>query len=245
MTTPTRRTPPSCASSGRPCCSPSLRADLLPLCGIGWPHRRHPRRAEPHVVRCLRLQIRQQWVRWNPLGGRCVRGSGDGGGLPVRPLHGDAGLLRGPLEDAPRLAVVDAFLLGSRGRADERAGRGGDPPVRSDARRAAHRTVRLSPDPFLRGDGLRSKLVALPRLPPASGTLRSTSSLRRRLIGVALAFMGTHALRARSVGGALALGTVAGMATIFGGMVGWGAVEFLGRGAPLLSWSGGLISGGP
>ena len=63
--------------------------------------------------------------------------------------------------------------------------------------------------------------------------------LAEAVIGVGLAFMGTHALRARSVRGALVLGAAAGLVTIFGGMIGWGAVEFLGRGVlPLAPWSG-------
>ena len=65
------------------------------------------------------------------------------------------------------------------------------------------------------------------------------------LIGVGLAFMGTYALRARSVRGALALGLVAGWVTILGGTIGWGTVEFLGRGAPLLSLPGTHLFGRP
>lgn len=51
------------------------------------------------------------------------------------------------------------------------------------------------------------------------------------LIGAALAFLGFFALRARSRLHAFGLGALAGLATLGGGLMGWGIVEFLGRGA--------------
>ena len=53
------------------------------------------------------------------------------------------------------------------------------------------------------------------------------------IIGAGLAFMGHAALRTNSAWHAVNLGAAGGLVTIFGGMVGWGTVEFLGRGAPL------------
>ena len=57
------------------------------------------------------------------------------------------------------------------------------------------------------------------------------------VIGVVLAFLGHFALRARSVREAVLLGSGAGLLTILGGMIGWGLVEFLGRGMPVLPWT--------
>ena len=54
------------------------------------------------------------------------------------------------------------------------------------------------------------------------------------VIGAALAFLGYFALRARSIREAVLLGSVAGVVTILGGTVGWGLVEFLVRGMPVL-----------
>ncbi|WP_395145058.1 DUF6989 domain-containing protein [Armatimonas sp.] len=51
------------------------------------------------------------------------------------------------------------------------------------------------------------------------------------VIGSGLALMGHFALRARSLKNAALIGAAAGLVTIFGGMLGWGLVEFLGRGA--------------
>lgn len=51
------------------------------------------------------------------------------------------------------------------------------------------------------------------------------------LIGAALALLGHFALQARSLVSALGWGALAGLATVGGGLVGWGLVEFLGRGA--------------
>lgn len=51
------------------------------------------------------------------------------------------------------------------------------------------------------------------------------------LIGAALALLGYFALAARSLRQALGIGALAGLATILGGLVGWGLVEFIGRGA--------------
>ena len=56
------------------------------------------------------------------------------------------------------------------------------------------------------------------------------------IIGAGLAFMGYAALRTDSAWRAMNLGAAAGLVTIFGGMVGWGTVEFLLRGAPLAPW---------
>lgn len=50
------------------------------------------------------------------------------------------------------------------------------------------------------------------------------------VIGSGLALMGHFALRAPSLKNAAVIGAAAGLVTIFGGMLGWGLVEFLGRG---------------
>jgi hypothetical protein len=54
--------------------------------------------------------------------------------------------------------------------------------------------------------------------------------LAESMIGGGIALMGYHAMRASSIGRAMVIGNIAGSATIFGGMIGWGAVEFIGRG---------------
>ena len=51
------------------------------------------------------------------------------------------------------------------------------------------------------------------------------------LIGAVLALLGHFALASSSLRQAASLGALAGIATIVGGLVGWGLVEFLGRGA--------------
>lgn len=51
------------------------------------------------------------------------------------------------------------------------------------------------------------------------------------LIGAALALMGYAALQMRSRVQALGLGVLGGLTTMMGGLIGWGLVEFLGRGA--------------
>lgn len=51
------------------------------------------------------------------------------------------------------------------------------------------------------------------------------------VIGSGLALLGHFALRTCSFRTAALVGVVAGLVTIFGGVLGWGLVEFLGRGA--------------
>ena len=51
------------------------------------------------------------------------------------------------------------------------------------------------------------------------------------VIGAGLALWGHLTLEARSLKAAALLGAVAGLITVIGGLVGWGLVEFLGRGA--------------
>ena len=58
------------------------------------------------------------------------------------------------------------------------------------------------------------------------------------VIGAGLALLGHFALRARTTGRvAVLLGAVGGLATLLGGTLGWGLVEFLGQGArPAWGW---------
>lgn len=51
------------------------------------------------------------------------------------------------------------------------------------------------------------------------------------VIGAGLALWGHFALRTESYRRAALLGALAGLVTVFGGLLGWGLVEFLGRGA--------------